>query len=407
MGTPRPVATGELDTLNRQIKVSGQTVENRSTAPAPGRALDDGEDGVSVVEVQYIGGGSDKFYRVETDGCAVTITYGRNGTPGTTDTKTFPDEAAAAAFAAKKLKEKITKGYRPVDAPTGTSADTAVFDDILADRHVLPMLAKVADPADITRMLDDDRWVLQPKLDGDRVVIAVRDGKLAAFNRQGQPKARNVGQAHLDAFAGLDGDWTFDGEMVGRTFHVFDLASAPGLHDESPYERRRELLESAVAALGADPEVVRLVPTVKGRDAKIAYRRQAQQDRREGVMFRHVGGVYDNGRRSTDLVKDKFWSSADVVVTAVHPHKESVEVSVRGRDGRMRPVGNITTIGKGDIKVGSVVEAKFLYVTDADNPVLYQPEILRVRADKTADECDLDQFIGTDTNRDYDLKDQP
>ena len=95
------------------------------------------------------------------------------------------------------------------------------------------------------------------------------------------------------------------------------------------------------------------------------------------------------------------------MVTAVHPHKESVEVSVRGRDGRMRPVGNITTIGKGDIKVGSVVEAKFLYVTDADNPVLYQPEILRVRADKTADECDLDQFIGTDTNRDYDLKDQP
>lgn len=38
MGTPRPIPTGETDSLGRPVKVSGRVIEQRATAPAPSRS---------------------------------------------------------------------------------------------------------------------------------------------------------------------------------------------------------------------------------------------------------------------------------------------------------------------------------------------------------------------------------
>ena len=54
---------------------------------------------------------SDKFWEVEVNGTEVVVRYGRNGTDGQADTKTFPDEAAANKHAEKKIAEKVKKGY--------------------------------------------------------------------------------------------------------------------------------------------------------------------------------------------------------------------------------------------------------------------------------------------------------
>lgn len=364
-----------------------------------------GENGPTVVEVQYIGGGSDKFYRVETDGTAVTITYGRNGTAGTSSTTDLGDPDKAAAFAAKKLKEKVTKGYRPVEGSTGTAA--AVMDDIAVDASVLPMLAKVVDPERVPALIADDRWVAQLKLDGDRGVLAMRDGKVAMFNRQGQPKKSNVAAAHLAPFAGLEGDWTFDGEIVGRTYHVFDLISAPGMLPNAPFTARQAYLESTLAQLAPNPDDVRLVPTAVGSDAKQALRDNAKANRDEGVIFRRAAAAYDNGRRSDVLLKDKFLKEADCVVTAIHPEKQSVELSVRDWEGRLVPVGQVSTIGKGDVTIGSVVEATFLYVHNVSEPRMVQPRIARLRHDKTPDECSIEQFQHAGTNKGGNSEDAP
>jgi len=61
---------------------------------------------------QFADGSSDKFWEIEVAGAEVTVRYGRTGTNGQTNTKTFPDEAAAAKHADKLIAEKTEKGYQ-------------------------------------------------------------------------------------------------------------------------------------------------------------------------------------------------------------------------------------------------------------------------------------------------------
>ncbi|GAA0939973.1 WGR domain-containing protein [Actinocorallia libanotica] len=65
------------------------------------------------LELSEDGGGAHKFYEVVRSGTRVTITYGRIGAAGTAKTTDFPTEAKAVAAAAKKVAEKVRKGYAP------------------------------------------------------------------------------------------------------------------------------------------------------------------------------------------------------------------------------------------------------------------------------------------------------
>ena len=60
---------------------------------------------------EYVGGGSDKFWAVAVNGSDVVVNYGRNGTAGQTNTKSFGDAAAAQKHADKLIHEKTGKGY--------------------------------------------------------------------------------------------------------------------------------------------------------------------------------------------------------------------------------------------------------------------------------------------------------
>ncbi len=63
---------------------------------------------------EYVAGTSSKFWEVCVSGTAVTVRYGRIGTSGQTQTKSFPGEAAAKKHAEKLISEKTRKGYREV-----------------------------------------------------------------------------------------------------------------------------------------------------------------------------------------------------------------------------------------------------------------------------------------------------
>lgn len=60
---------------------------------------------------QFAEGASDKFWEIEVKGMDVTVRYGRTGTNGQTNTKSFADEAAARKHADKLIAEKQDKGY--------------------------------------------------------------------------------------------------------------------------------------------------------------------------------------------------------------------------------------------------------------------------------------------------------
>jgi len=49
------------------------------------------------------------------NGREVTVRFGRIGSVGQSDTKTFPDASAAERFAERKIREKTGKGYREIN----------------------------------------------------------------------------------------------------------------------------------------------------------------------------------------------------------------------------------------------------------------------------------------------------
>lgn len=65
---------------------------------------------------EFADGKADKFWEITITDLAVTVRYGRRGADGQTNTKDFPDAAAAQKHATKLIEEKTGKGYVEVTA---------------------------------------------------------------------------------------------------------------------------------------------------------------------------------------------------------------------------------------------------------------------------------------------------
>ena len=63
---------------------------------------------------KFVGSKSDKFWNVSVSGNEVVAQYGRNGTNGQSNTKTFADNADAEKYAEKLIRSKLAKGYSEV-----------------------------------------------------------------------------------------------------------------------------------------------------------------------------------------------------------------------------------------------------------------------------------------------------
>jgi predicted DNA-binding WGR domain protein len=61
--------------------------------------------------LKHIDGNSDKFWEIEVTGSQFTVTYGKNGTAGISQTKSFASEEECMKTAKKLVAEKIKKGY--------------------------------------------------------------------------------------------------------------------------------------------------------------------------------------------------------------------------------------------------------------------------------------------------------
>jgi predicted DNA-binding WGR domain protein len=61
-------------------------------------------------------GESNKFWNIDTDGAAYTVTFGKLGTNGRISRKELPDTATCETEAAKLIQEKLKKGYKEVAA---------------------------------------------------------------------------------------------------------------------------------------------------------------------------------------------------------------------------------------------------------------------------------------------------
>lgn len=435
---------------------------------------------IHIREATYIDprAGNDKFYRVFVFGNRWVTQYGRNGTVGTfTKIVEASNDERATKAAEAKLASKVKKGYQPSKSGTvtvetlgddltvldqaadtlapGDTAPSAVADtpvpvteldapvrddlvpavraglaaaeiagetatpaDMRPDLPVRPMLASVQPAQVVSSAMESGDWYAQFKYDGDRVAVEVLDGQIRVLNRQGQAKTRNVGTAQLAAFTALhSGRWVFDGEVVGRTLVLFDLAAATDgaqtwVREDSPFTDRYAALAAIADILGipAAEEAgstvpVVLAPLARTETGKADFLATAHDEQREGIILRHRHGSYEPGRRSTTLVKHKLIKDADCVISALHPVKQSADLAVYDENGQLVQVGSASTIGKdaragaGGVAVGQVWVVTFLYVTDPNHPRMIQPRLVSRRDDKAADECSLAQFADAGTNK--------
>jgi DNA ligase-1 len=100
-------ATGKSDTGSAAAK--GGTAKPQATKGAA--SAEGSKENVGRRYFEFVEGKSSKFWEITLDGTSVTVRFGRIGTNGQTQTKTFGDEDAAIKHTDKLIAEKTGKGY--------------------------------------------------------------------------------------------------------------------------------------------------------------------------------------------------------------------------------------------------------------------------------------------------------
>ena len=258
------------------------------------------------------------------------------------------------------------------------------------------------EPDLIDLYINDDNWVMEQKLDGIRcIVVSDKSGIVSFLSHTGQPlKVRQSDcQALIPDLNGFIG--TFDAELMpDGSLVVFDVMSV--LHEnvtDRPQEYRREIL-NICRTNEAFTGKISVVNQAEGAVEKAALWAQVIGHGAEGVVLKHITGTYENsGTRSNWVLKCKVTRTIDCVVIDRNEGGSQNAVLALLRGNGLVRVGKCSMIGKPSASVGQVIEVEFLYVTDPNDPQLYQPRMKRMRTDKTPLDCDWGQLAGAVTDK--------
>jgi len=103
------VADAQADQAERQ----GDAAKGKASVSAAPESAP--ADGTEPRYFELVDDKSSKFWEISTDGCDVTVRYGRIGANGQTKTKTFADGLAAKTHYDKLVDQKTGKGYQETD----------------------------------------------------------------------------------------------------------------------------------------------------------------------------------------------------------------------------------------------------------------------------------------------------
>jgi bifunctional non-homologous end joining protein LigD len=190
--------------------------------------------------------------------------------------------------------------------------------------ELAPMLATEGSVAN----LKASQWAFEGKWDGYRLLVDADHGNVRLRSRNGRdvtkeyPQLRSLADALGDHHVVLDGEVVaLDASGVPRftemqnraratriEFWAFDLLYLDGRSLlRARYRDRRQLLETLAGAGGL------IVPELLPGDGAEAldYSRKHEW---EGVIAKKRDSTYQPGRRSASWLKDKYWSTQEVVI---------------------------------------------------------------------------------------------
>lgn len=336
------------------------------------------------ITLYYREGSSDKIYQAYLEpkdgGWVVNYAYGRRESTLTTGTKTSTpvEKAKAEAIFGRLIAAKTNKGYTEIASGTPYTNGSAKL------TAIRPQLLNPVPVEEVDRLLANDNYLVQPKLDGRRLLLLKRGDEVVGINRRGIECGfpASVGQAALC----LQGDFLLDGEAMGDIFHVFDLLEKDGkdLREQSYTDRLTALLH--LLASGSQ-ESIKWVLTHRGAKMKTALFYKLREENAEGVVFKRANAPYraDRPALGGDQFKVKFVETASVVVSGINARRSAAIAVLEGNE--LMSAGNVTIPPDHPVpKVGQVAEVRYLYAMP-DSGALVQPVYLGAREDIEPGEC--------------------
>ena len=351
---------------------------------------------IAKTSLYFSEGSSDKEYHAEivevAGGNVVNFRYGRRGSALTVGTKTSApgDFAQAKRIYDKLVKEKTSKGYT-VDVSEAAYQGT---ENAGIKTDFTPQLLNPISEVEAMRLIEDDRWAAQEKMDGERRAAHAVAGSVAGMNRKGLSVPLPLVIAdELLSISSKSGAIRIDGEIIGDILYVFDLHIYKGERIHAlPWIERMRLAEYALAGC----KQINPVPVAVTTKEKRALWNRVKAAHCEGVVFKLLNCPVKEGRPNSggDWLKFKFTESASCCVMEVNSGKRSVKIGLLGssdfqdviKGQIMIPVGNVTIPPNYDVPAtGNIVEVEYLYAYKGGS--LYQPVYRGKRSDLSISAC--------------------
>ncbi len=362
---------------------------------------------IERTSLYYSEGNSDKVYHAEIveagGGHVVNFRYGRRGAALIAGTKTYVpvDFAQAQKIYDKLVKAKTAKGYTPdVSGSAYQRIDNAGLKS-----GFLPQLLNPISEVEAMRLIENDLWAAQEKMDGERRAALSEVNQTIGINRKGLvvPLPQAIAD-ELKVVADHRGPIFVDGELIGDTFWVFDLHVRKEHVQALPWIVRMRLAESALTGC----KQIKTVPVAITTAEKRSLWNQVKAAHGEGVVFKRLNAPVSVGRPNTggDWLKFKFTESATCCVLEANTGKRSVKIGLLDGDRldvitgqTVVPVGNVTIPPNHDVPAaGEIVEVGYLYAYLGGS--LYQPVYLGKRSDLGIEACTTSQLKFKPVGRD-------
>ena len=338
--------------------------------------------------------GEKYFYEILTgfkDGAITSFrTYITKGKNVGRSNETTPKQQCEIEATALRRKQIERKGY------------TSVIPD---SKPLLPMLAK-------NYLLEREKLefpcMVQPKLDGCRVLVYIHDGYVKLISRQGKE------------FSGLDhitdeivssniykkyGSVILDGELFSRELIFQDIMSlvkktvnltensrsiqvwAYDMISDKPYHNRYIDLSYIISGMKSIVQTPTFI--IKSEKEIDFYHKKFTKDGFEGTMIRSMGGLYKVNSRSSDLLKYKDFLDDEFEVVSYTAGKGTfVDVPtfiLKTKCGLLFeavPIGSKAErkkyLDNAKSYIGTFSKVKFFEYTSSDNPVPRFPVIIEM-----------------------------
>ena len=330
-------------------------------------------------------GTSNKEYHIQLipkgSGWVVNFQYGRVGNVLQTGSKT---PSAVSLEQAEKIynsvvKEKIAKGYSEGTVRNDFSVEMKPRDKKI---HILPQLLNVIE--DPQEYINDDAWIGQPKIDGERRMV-IKDGdKIIGLNKKGTSV-----QLPDSIINSIKYDCILDGEIIGDKLYVFDILSLNG-KDLKSFTAEERIGELQDLKFGKGIEVVNTAYTTRSKQQMFDYLKKNNQ---EGIVFKRKDSLYTHGRPASfgSALKYKFNKTATFIVSSITRDKRSVGLSLMSGKDKIF-MGKVTIPPNYSMpKLDDLVEVRYLYAYK--NGSIFQPVFLGLRHDSDLSDATMKQIV--------------